>query len=367
MVGSRPPTLPAPMIELDALFRSDGSGPSGTAGPGELAGDDGLEEDGDGEGEGDAEVTATVSAAAGGVHFTVVTMLAVAVSFTELTEVALPATAIWALRATGCLSVTALTVQEAGGSSLAQPLVNVGFWLVGCEASVTVTSEAEPFTVEIVTAYPAFCPRWTLDCERLTVTHSWVCELELGLGLGLPMTSAAREAAVAEAVAEAEADAADWDGDEEAEADADAEPDSAAEADGEADGDWLGLPPWLLPVPAELVEGEGEGDGEGDVEEGEGEGDGEGLGEGVPADGSAWHVVAVSLAAAARTASAWAVPGRAVSPTKSTKLPASKLAAPVRTCLKRMLIACSGWLATRCGFGGDLVVDGHEYSYPRAE
>jgi hypothetical protein len=126
----------------------------------------------------------------------------------------------------------------------------------------------------------------------------------------------------------------------------------------------------LLPVPAELVEGEGEGEGEGDVDEGEGEGDGEGLGEGVPADGSAWHVVAVSLAAAACSAvmdSAWAVPGRTVSPTKSTKLPASKLAAPARTCLKRMVIACSGWLAARCGFGGDLVVDGHEYSYPPVE
>jgi len=39
-------------------------------------------------------VTATVSVAAGGVHFTVVTMLAVAVSFSELTEVAVAATGI---------------------------------------------------------------------------------------------------------------------------------------------------------------------------------------------------------------------------------------------------------------------------------
>lgn len=132
------------------------------------------------------------------------------------------------------MSVTDLTVQEAGGSSLAQPVVNVGFWLVGCEASVTVTSEAEPFTVEIVTAYPAFWPRWMLACERLTVTHSWVCELEPGLGLGLPMvlevavvlglpvTSAASEAVVVEAAdcddeAEAEADAElDWEADAEA-------------------------------------------------------------------------------------------------------------------------------------------------------
>ncbi len=40
----------------------------------------------------DAEVTSTVSPAAGGVHFAEVTMLAVAVSVTELTEVASAAT-----------------------------------------------------------------------------------------------------------------------------------------------------------------------------------------------------------------------------------------------------------------------------------
>ena len=35
---------------------------------------------------------------------------------------------------------------------LAQPLVNTGFWLAGCAVSVTVTSEAGPFSVETVTA-----------------------------------------------------------------------------------------------------------------------------------------------------------------------------------------------------------------------
>jgi len=44
----------------------------------------------------EAEVTATVSAADGGVHFTELTMLAAAVSLTEVTEVALAATAICA-------------------------------------------------------------------------------------------------------------------------------------------------------------------------------------------------------------------------------------------------------------------------------
>jgi hypothetical protein len=95
----------------------------------------------------EAAVTAVVSAAAGGVHFTVVTTLAVAVSFTEVTDVALDATAIWASRLAGCFVVTEAMVHEAVPSSLAQPLLNVGFWLDGCAVSATVTSEADPFCV----------------------------------------------------------------------------------------------------------------------------------------------------------------------------------------------------------------------------
>ena len=79
-------------------------------------------------------MTATVSAADGGVHFTEVAMLAVAVSFTEVTEVAPDATGICALRFAGCLSDTELTAQLAVPSPLAQPLVNVGFWLDGWAA-----------------------------------------------------------------------------------------------------------------------------------------------------------------------------------------------------------------------------------------
>jgi hypothetical protein len=47
-----------------------------------------------------------------------------------------------------CLSDIALRVQDAVPSSLPQPLVNVGFWLVGCAVSATVTSEADPFSVD---------------------------------------------------------------------------------------------------------------------------------------------------------------------------------------------------------------------------
>jgi hypothetical protein len=96
----------------------------------------------------DAAVTATVSAADGGVHFAEVAMLAVAVSITEVTEVALDATGICALRFVG-LSETELTVQVAVRSPLAQPLVNVGFRLEGCATRATDTSEADPmFSVQ---------------------------------------------------------------------------------------------------------------------------------------------------------------------------------------------------------------------------
>ena len=97
-------------------------------------------------------MTATVSAADGGVHLTEVTTLAVAVSFTEVTEVALAATGICACRVTGCLSDTELTVQVAVPLPLAQPLVNAGFWLDGWAVRATVTSEADPlFLVETCT------------------------------------------------------------------------------------------------------------------------------------------------------------------------------------------------------------------------
>jgi hypothetical protein len=92
-----------------------------------------------------AAVTAVVSAAAGGVHVAVVATLAVAVSFTELTEVAFDATAICASRLTVCPAVIDPTLHEAVPSPLVQPLLNVGFWLDGWAVSATVTSEAGPF------------------------------------------------------------------------------------------------------------------------------------------------------------------------------------------------------------------------------
>ncbi len=90
IAGNRPDALPAPMGELETPLRF-GMGPSGSVvSDGELL-TDGLAGEA-----GAAAVTATVSLADGGVHFTEVAMLAVAVSFTAVTEMAPDATEICA-------------------------------------------------------------------------------------------------------------------------------------------------------------------------------------------------------------------------------------------------------------------------------
>ncbi len=92
IAGNRPDALPASINELETPLRVGtepplrvGTGPSGrTVSAGALA--VGLAA------EAGAAMTATLSPAAGGVHFAEVTMLAVAVSVTDLTEVASAAT-----------------------------------------------------------------------------------------------------------------------------------------------------------------------------------------------------------------------------------------------------------------------------------
>src|SRR5207245_5597322 len=77
IAGNRPDALPGPISELDTPLRF-GIGPSGSGdseGPADL------------DAPAEAAVTVTVSAADGGVHFAEPTMLAVAVSLTEVTEV----------------------------------------------------------------------------------------------------------------------------------------------------------------------------------------------------------------------------------------------------------------------------------------
>jgi hypothetical protein len=145
IVGNRLAALPAPTNRLASPFRA-GIGPSGSTARCCAA-------------SGAAvavffaaavAVTPVVSAAAGGVHFVVVVTLAVAVSFTELTEVAFDATAICAFRLVAFV-VTELSRHEAVPSSLAHPLLNVAFWLAGFAVSATDTSEADPFLVDSCT------------------------------------------------------------------------------------------------------------------------------------------------------------------------------------------------------------------------
>jgi hypothetical protein len=140
IAGNSPAALPAPMSTFASPLRA-GMGPSGSAARLGAAGEALAAF------AGAAAVTAVVMAAAGWVHCVVVTTLAVAVSFTEVTEVAFDATAIWAFRLAGWVMVTELTPHEAVPSPLAQPLVNVGFWLDGCAVSMTDTLEADPFLV----------------------------------------------------------------------------------------------------------------------------------------------------------------------------------------------------------------------------
>lgn len=142
MVGKSPVAFLAVMSVLATPFRS-GIGPSGIASSGGRLASDGLGDD--------AEVTAVVSEAVGGLHFWEVTMLAAAVSFTDLTDLALDATAIRTCRTAGFLTETERMVHDAVSSPLVQPLVNVGFSLVGCAVSVTDTSEADVFRVETCT------------------------------------------------------------------------------------------------------------------------------------------------------------------------------------------------------------------------
>jgi len=165
MAGNRPAALPAPMRMLEesplpmsmlASLFSAGIGPSGSTSscvtPAEdVARLDLSEADADAEAEAEAEVTAMVSAAAGGVHFAVVAMAAVAVSVTDLTEVAFDATAICASMLAGCVVVTEPTLHVAVPSPLAQPLVNSGFCPGGCAVSVTDTSDTDPFSAETST------------------------------------------------------------------------------------------------------------------------------------------------------------------------------------------------------------------------
>ena len=103
---------------------------------------------------------------------------AVAVSVTEVTEVALEETAIWACSwyAAGATEVPSdPIVQVADPFPPGQRPVNVAAWPCGAVASVTDTPDAGPFWAETWTVNDAAWPRLMPDWDACTLTHSSAC------------------------------------------------------------------------------------------------------------------------------------------------------------------------------------------------
>jgi hypothetical protein len=103
---------------------------------------------------------------------------AVAVSVTEVTELAEEATGIWACSwyATGATEVPSdPTAHVADPFPPGQRSVNVAVWPEGDAASVTDTPDAEPFCAETWTVNDAAWPRLTPDWDACTLTHSSAC------------------------------------------------------------------------------------------------------------------------------------------------------------------------------------------------
>ena len=155
IAGNRPDALLAPMsCPVGELMAGADAAPSGRA---FSAGVIAVDLAGVAEAGGEvAAVTPTVSVAAGGVQAAVVVTLAVAVSFTDVTEEAPDATGTCASTDTAFVSATEPTAHFAVPSPVPQPVVNVGFTLDGCVPSAMDTPEADPFSVETCTVKEAF-------------------------------------------------------------------------------------------------------------------------------------------------------------------------------------------------------------------
>jgi len=103
---------------------------------------------------------------------------AVAVSVTEVTELAEEATGIWACSwyAAGATEVPSdPTAQVADPFPPGQRSVNVAVWPEGAAASVTDTPDAEPFCAETWTINDAAWPRLIPGWDACTLTHSSAC------------------------------------------------------------------------------------------------------------------------------------------------------------------------------------------------
>lgn len=99
-----------------------------------------------------------------------------AVSFTELTEVAVAGTLTlaWTSRAADP-EVTVPRLHEVVPSWPPQPTLNVAFWLLGVVASLMTTPEALPLSVHAPICQVPAWPRTKLVCMRCTLTHRVGC------------------------------------------------------------------------------------------------------------------------------------------------------------------------------------------------
>jgi len=121
-----------------------------------------------------AAVTETVADACGSVVRPAV--LAAAVKRTEVTVVAVAATAIFACSWRWAdFASRAPRSHDAVPSWLPQPKLNVGFRLAGAAIRRMVASGTLPPCVQAVTVHRAVCPRWMLDLAGCTATQRLTC------------------------------------------------------------------------------------------------------------------------------------------------------------------------------------------------
>ena len=121
-----------------------------------------------------AAVTDTVADACGSVVRPAA--LAAAVKRTEVTVVAVAATAIFACSWRWAdFASRAPRSHDALPSWLPQPKLNVGFRLAGAAIRRMVASGTLPPCVQAVTVHRAVCPRWMLDLAGCTATQRLTC------------------------------------------------------------------------------------------------------------------------------------------------------------------------------------------------
>jgi len=121
-----------------------------------------------------AAVTDTVADACGSVVRPVA--LAAAVKRTEVTVVAVAATAIFACNwRRADFASRAPRSHDAVPSWLPQPKLNVGFKLAGAAIRRMVASGTLPPCAQAVTVHRAVCPRWMPDFAGCTATQRLIC------------------------------------------------------------------------------------------------------------------------------------------------------------------------------------------------